>query len=223
MTDKATDRGLRTMKAGRWYWADKAVIQDYARTLGILAIAVYHLLASMADENQSCYPSQKYIADRLGCSRWSANRAVRKLIINRLVSVEKTAARRNIYRLIPLSVQQDHTTVLDKSNSDVGNGNTNNNQKQDINNDTFVRVQKDNTTDKHDDEDNESRFEILAKDLSQALNDQSHHSIYLSYARQYPESFLRRVLAETKMTPDSKIRKSRSALFNYLVYHYAKR
>ncbi len=219
MNDETRDRGLRIMRAGSWYWTDKAVIQEYTRKVGILAVAVYHLLASMADEKQSCYPSQKYIADRLGCSRWSANRAVGKLAANGLVGVEKTVARRNIYRLIPLSVSPDHTTMLDKGNSDVGNGNTNNKQEQDINNNTFVSVQKENTTDKHDDE---ARIELLAKDLSQALDDRSHYSTYLSYARQYPESYLRRVLAETKMTPDARIRKSRSALFNYLVYHYAK-
>lgn len=216
MTDRPNGKPTRVMEAGRWYWVDKAVIQDYTRTLGALAIAVYHLLASMADKNQSCYPSQKYIADRLGCSRWSVNRSVRRLVESRLVNVEKTSTKRNIYRLILLSMQVNHTTMLDEGNRDVGNQNTNNNQERDIYNYDFVCVKETETTD------NEASTSLLAKDLAEALNDQSHYSIYLSYAKRYPESLLRRVLAETKMTPESKIRKSRPALFNYLLHHYAK-
>ncbi len=222
MTERPNDKPSRVMEAGRWYWVDKAVIQEYTRTVGALAVAVYHLLASMADKDQSCYPSQKYISDRLGFSRWSVNRAVRKLAENQLVTVEKTPARRNIYHLIPPSMQDNHTSMLDKSNPDVGNGNTNNNQERDINNDTFVCVQENKTTPNDGDPEADARPSLLAKDLSNALNDHSHFSIYLSYAKQYPESFLRRVLAETKMTPEAKIRKSRAALFNYLLHHYAK-
>ena len=103
------------------------------------------------------------------------------------------------------------------------NGNTNNNKEQEENNNVVVCDSKCHDTIKRPETEAgyESKSELLAHDLAEALNDRNHYTIYLSYAKQYSESFLRRVLAETKMTPDRKIRKSRSALFNYLVYHYA--
>ena len=74
----------REMNAGEWYWVAKAVIQDYAPNIGSTAMAVYHLLASMADEKQCCFPSQKYIAQKLGCSRATVNQAVKTLADSKL-------------------------------------------------------------------------------------------------------------------------------------------
>jgi len=44
--------------------------------------------------------------------------------------------------------------------------------------------------------------------------------IYEAYARKYPEEILRRVLAEARQIPDSKILKSRAHLFTYLLKKY---
>ena len=65
MADKKNIDYTRSMEHGGWYWVDKAVIRKYSGNVGFLALAVYHLLASMTDESQTCYPSQKYGADRL--------------------------------------------------------------------------------------------------------------------------------------------------------------
>jgi uncharacterized radical SAM superfamily Fe-S cluster-containing enzyme len=67
-----------------------------------------------------------------------------------------------------------------------------------------------------------TREELLAFDLAQALKDRNGFPLYLSYAKKYPESFLRRVLGEVKEIPDRKIKKSRAALFNHLVQKYVK-
>lgn len=214
----------RSMRDGKWYWADKAVIQQYVRRVGFLAIAVYHFLASMADENQSCYPSQKYIADRLGCSRWSVNQAVKKLRESRLIGCAKAVGRSNTYHLLPVPMSSDHTGGVGSEPINVcETEDTNDNKEQDKDNNIVVSDLKTHNTTKEPNGETEtgSRQELLANDLAEALNDRSHYTIYLSYAKQYSESFLRRVLAETKMTPDKKIKKSRAALFNYLVYHYA--
>ena len=66
-----------------------------------------------------------------------------------------------------------------------------------------------------------TRLELLALDLATALNDRKSLPVYLSYARKYPESFLRRILGEVKEIPAGKIKKSRAALFGYLVKKYA--
>ena len=63
----------------------------------------------------------------------------------------------------------------------------------------------------------ETKEELLALDLAQGLNDLQGLQFYLSYARRYPESFLRKILAEVRQIPAIKIKKSRGALFNHLV------
>ena len=211
------------MKPGEWYWADKAVVQKYSGNVGFLALAVYHLLASMADESQTCYPSQKYVADTLGCSRRSVARAVKRLAENKLISLWKTPGKRSGYRLLPVRMDTHDTDLRHGRPKDETNGSTNNNTEQEEKNNKVVCDSKCHDTIKgpYMGAEDKSRIELLAHDLAEALNDRSHYTIYLSYAKQYSESFLRRVLAETKMTPDRKIRKSRAALFNYLVYHYA--
>lgn len=66
-----------------------------------------------------------------------------------------------------------------------------------------------------------SREELLALDLAVALDDPRGLPLYLSYARRFPESFLRQVLGEVKEMPSERIKKSRAALFNHLVHKYA--
>ncbi len=223
MADKKNIDYTRSMEHGGWYWVDKAVIRKYSGNVGFLALAVYHLLASMTDESQTCYPSQKYVADTLGCSRRSVARAVKRLTENRLISLWKSPGKRSGYRLLPVRMDTHDTDLRHGSPKDGTNGSTNNNTEQEEKNNKVVCDSKchDAIKEPGTEAGDESRKELLAHDLAEALNDQAHYTIYLSYSKQYSESFLRRVLAETKMTPDTKIRKSRSALFNYLVYHYA--
>ncbi len=61
----------------------------------------------------------------------------------------------------------------------------------------------------------------IAYDLAQGLNDLQNFPLYLSYARKYPEPFLRKILALVLDVPPEKINKSRGALFNYLAQKYA--
>ncbi len=223
MPEKTRGDGLRAMKHGRWYWVDKAVIQERAKKEGILAIAVYHFLASMADGSQACYPSQKFIAKKIGCSRGSVNMAVKRLVRDRLISAWKTPGKRMVYHLLPIDMSDDGTDVSHGRTPDVQNEDTNNNKGTRSNNNNVVRVQKtyDTTDGSNKEAEVQSRLELLARDIAESLGDSEHLSMYLSYASRYTESFLRRVLAETKLTPERKIRKSRAALFNYLVHHYA--
>ena len=213
----------RAMRHGQWYWADKAVVRKYSGNVGFLALAVYHLFASMADESQTCYPSQKYVADMLGCSRRSVSRAIKRLADNKLISLWKTPGKRSGYQLLPVRMDTHDVDLRHGRPKGETNGNTNNNKEQEEKNNVVVCDSKchDAIKESSTGAGGESRKELLAHDLAEALNDRTHYTIYLSYAKQYSESFLRRVLAETKMTPDRKIRKSRAALFNYLVYHYA--
>ena len=66
-----------------------------------------------------------------------------------------------------------------------------------------------------------TREELLALDIARELNDLRFLPVYLSYARKYPESILRKVLGDVKEMPIKRIKKGRAALFNYLIKKYA--
>ena len=68
----------------------------------------------------------------------------------------------------------------------------------------------------------ESKEELLAIDVATALNDIDNLAFYISYSKKYPENLIRRTLAQVKDIPDSKIKKSRGALFNYLIQKYGR-
>jgi hypothetical protein len=61
----------------------------------------------------------------------------------------------------------------------------------------------------------------LALELADALNDMDSLQAYIGFTQKYSESFLRKVLAKVLSIPESKIRKSRGALFTYLVKQHA--
>jgi hypothetical protein len=65
-----------------------------------------------------------------------------------------------------------------------------------------------------------SKEELLALDLATALDDLKALPLYLSYARKYPEPFLRKILGVVREIPQEKVKRSRGALFNFLVQKY---
>ncbi|MHB9010658.1 MAG: helix-turn-helix domain-containing protein [Ignavibacteriaceae bacterium] len=208
---------IRSMKAGQWYWMMKAVIQHYAAQIGFSALAVYNVLASMADEAQQCFPSQKYIADHLGCSRATVNRGIKILEQHHLIRVEKRKYKNHLYTLLEVPCNKDEPCMLHERNLPVQKSDTNNTHKQKINNNNVVRV----TSLEHATDPLKSQEQLLASDIARALDDQTHLATYTDYARTYPEAFLRNILSEVNRTPRHKIKKSRSALFKYLVHYYA--
>jgi len=69
---------------------------------------------------------------------------------------------------------------------------------------------------------NQSKSMELAMDIAQSLEDQENLALYISYCRKYPLSLVRSVLDKVRQIPSEKVKKSRGALFNYLVQKYAK-
>jgi hypothetical protein len=45
---------VRDLRNGYWYWIHKAVIQEYTQKIGAIGIAVYNLLASLANSTLCC-------------------------------------------------------------------------------------------------------------------------------------------------------------------------
>jgi len=212
----------RDLRNGDWCWIHKAVIQQYTPRVGSTGIAIYSFLASLVDGSQRCFPSQKYIAQRLGYSRATISRTLKLLERNRLIKIEKRSRYHCIYHLLKVRCRANETQLPNRRNSDVKQMNTNNNKlTRNINN-------IDNEDKKFSNSNPlkgfkpKNREELLALDLANALDERKGLPLYLSYAKRYPESLLRRTLGEVKEIPSEKIKKSRAALFNYLVQKYAK-
>lgn len=57
----------------------------------------------------------------------------------------------------------------------------------------------------------------LAREIADALNDMEAVSIYEGFAYKYTEDFLRRILQRVLSIPQDQIRKTRGALFTFLI------
>lgn len=93
-------KNSRKLKHGEFFWIDKAVIREYVPKIGAVGLTVYTFLASYADSRQKCFPSQKYIARHLGCSRSTVWRALEKLERHGLINKEQMPGRRNCEYLL---------------------------------------------------------------------------------------------------------------------------
>ena len=57
----------------------------------------------------------------------------------------------------------------------------------------------------------------LANEIADTLKDRDSITMHLIYVRKYKEEFLRRILNKVMALPDDKIRKSRAALYTFLI------
>ena len=57
------------------------------------------LLANYADENQSCFPSEKHLAKLVGCSDRTIRRCLRYLVDNNLIKCENRVGTSNRYTI----------------------------------------------------------------------------------------------------------------------------
>lgn len=61
-------------------------------------------------------------------------------------------------------------------------------------------------------------YEIkLANEIADTLNDKEALQLYLQFTRKYKEAFLRKILARVMSIPENKIRRSRGALYTFLI------
>ena len=61
-------------------------------------------------------------------------------------------------------------------------------------------------------------YEIkLANEIADMLKDRDSITLHLQYVRRYKEAFLRKTLAKVMSMDESKIRKSRAALYTFLI------
>jgi len=67
-----------------------------------------------------------------------------------------------------------------------------------------------------------TREQELAQEIARGLGEEELLPIYLSFVRRYPEDVIRRAYQETIAFPIESIRKTRGAVFNYLLKKYAR-
>lgn len=67
---------------------------------------------------------------------------------------------------------------------------------------------------------NLTREELLARELAEGLDDVESMRFYLAVTKKFPEELLIKIYREVKRIPSYKIKKSRGALFNYLLQKY---
>lgn len=67
-------------------------------------------------------------------------------------------------------------------------------------------------------QDEYSTYEIqLAHEIAATLQDRDSIALHLKYVRKHREEYLRRVLNRVMSLPEEKIKRSRAALYTYLV------
>ena len=214
---------IRDLGSGDWYWIDRAILYFYAKKIRASGMAVYNALASFANsKTQSCFPTQQAIAELTGLSRRTVMRKTKLLKELGLIKAERDKGC-NLYYLLKPKVTGGTRGCDNSDTSNVTPGSTNNNKlTRNINNIDNINILKSNF-DSFKGFKPKTREELLALDLAQSLNDPKGLPFYLSLARRYPETLLRKVLGEVREIPPEKIKKSRGALFNHLIQKYAQK
>lgn len=70
-------------------------------------------------------------------------------------------------------------------------------------------------------EQKKTKVEYLASMIAEAFNDEEQVNLYLVYCKKYPDEIIQRAFAAARDFPEEKIRKSRAAIFFYLIKRYA--
>ena len=83
---------------------------------------VLFILSNYADENGSCYPSEKHLAKMVGVSDRQVRRCLAKLVDNKLISIEERKGTSNRYYLsMDIDVQTVRTPTSTNTKTDTKN------------------------------------------------------------------------------------------------------
>ena len=82
--------------------------------------------------------------------------------------------------------------------------------------------QNQNYSQKHTEFVPKSKEEVFALEIAKTFVDMKHLPLYISLCQKYPENVILKAYGQAKETKDVKIKKSRGALFTYLVNKYGK-
>ena len=81
---------VRDLRTKRYFTVHNIIVDTYGKELGPIGLATYMALCRMADkDDQTCYPSYKTLADRIGAGRASVGKALAQLKALELVDWEQ--------------------------------------------------------------------------------------------------------------------------------------
>jgi helix-turn-helix protein len=81
---------VKDKRENNFFILDDELIEEYGKDIGPLGVAIYAVLVKFANRSDnSCYPSYKTIADRLGISKSTAVKGVQLLIDKGLISYQR--------------------------------------------------------------------------------------------------------------------------------------
>lgn len=210
---------IRSIKDGPWYWINKKLLQDFGKILSPSGIAVYNVLAKYSNSStQSCFPSQKKIADEIGISRKTVREKIKEIEKLGLLHIKRKRGA-CIYTLLRIGAScatgWNESSLKGESRgyTKENKGNIYNNDNREFKN-SFIQ-NKNKFIPK-------TRDDILALDLAKSLNDMDGLPFYRSIAQKHSGSLLRKILGEVREIPSHKIKKSRKSYFNYLIRKYEK-
>jgi DNA replication protein DnaD len=222
--DRNTKNEIRSLEKRGWYWINREILTVYGKRLKSSGIAVYNVLASYANQKtQTCFPTPRSIAKLLGLSRITVNRKIRQLRELGLLNIMKLKSH-CLYFLLGPDVSDPIQPCIKGDTGDVSPDNINNNNRTRIN---INNIDNKNIFatgfESFKDFEPKTREELLALDMAQAVNDLKSLPLYLKYAQALPESLIRETLSWIKQVPDKNIKRSRAALFNFIIKKHAKR
>ena len=91
---------IRDARGGNRFFIDNDLLDDYAKVMGPVGLAVYAALARYANSQQTCYPSQAAIAAMLGLTRRWVGVKLAQLRELELISVEEREGHSSLYTLL---------------------------------------------------------------------------------------------------------------------------
>lgn len=119
---------IRDLRNGGWYWISRQIVNQYGKILRASGLAVYNVLASFANSNtQTCFPTQRSIAEHLGLSIRTVNRKIRLLKDFRLIKV-KNIRGRCFYTLLKVDTPKEIRPYDKRDTRDRTPGKSNNNK-----------------------------------------------------------------------------------------------
>ena len=198
----------------RWCSLPKALFRNFSSTLGVNGLAIYSLLAAYADNQFRSKLNYHKISQKIGCTNAEAVRTLHMLEELHLLKSEPVNSETKSYRLLWIPPWgKTGEKMLEKSNPYRIEYSINNKYDDDIDGliSQIIFKQKMNQFE-------ETQF---AYELAEALNDKEAIQMYISYVHRFSEALLREMLVKVLSVPENKIRKTRGALFNYLIQQHA--
>lgn len=100
---------IRDLRRTHFHTVDNLFIDEYAKSVGTIASMIYIVLCRHADKEQTAFPSQDTIAEKIGVARETVNRNLKLLTDYNIISYTKT-------KDITTGEQLNNTyTLMDKS------------------------------------------------------------------------------------------------------------